>query len=484
MSSVRKFISHFSQFFVGSSLSVLVGLVSFPILTRILSQEEYGILGLMSTTMLIAVAASKAGLSNAILRFYSEYSSTSEPRTIFSSTILLRGLLLSGITVVLYFLGLPLLFNASKIDPRFLSCFKIMSVYVFIRPMNIIVLNVLNARGNTLFLNSVNLAERILSVGLSLCLFLFLFRSLDGYFIGEAAAEVLIGVSLFYWFFSQFKIDLKKVSKSLTIKLAKFGAPLLFSELLYLLLSYFDRYMILWYLGLASVGVYSVGYNLAVYVSNSITLSLSYAIVPIYVDIYEKNGREETQRFLGKSLDYLVTAIIPVCVGFYAVCGDLMVLLASSKYEGAAGFSPVVLVGTLVLGMNRIYNAGLYLNGKTMIILYIMCGALCTNILANLFFIPRWGIAGAAYTTLIACVVSAVATIVFSFRFISVKLSWGNAVYQSAISCIMFTVLKEIRVEDAWYRLFTKFGVGVLIVVLGVLAKERFFAGRSKKVRV
>jgi len=74
MTPIRKLFSHFLHFFSGNALTVLLGLISFPILTRMLTREEYGILGLVSTTMLVLVALAKAGLSDGIIRYYKEYS--------------------------------------------------------------------------------------------------------------------------------------------------------------------------------------------------------------------------------------------------------------------------------------------------------------------------------------------------------------------------------------------------------------------------
>ena len=69
MSPFRKFIKQFSHFFTGMVLGQLFGLITFPILTRVLTKEQYGILGLVSTTMLVGVAIGKAGLSDGVIRF-------------------------------------------------------------------------------------------------------------------------------------------------------------------------------------------------------------------------------------------------------------------------------------------------------------------------------------------------------------------------------------------------------------------------------
>ena len=74
MSPFRRFIKQFGHFFAGLGLVQLFGFLTFPILTRALTKEQYGVMSLVTTTMMLAVAVSKAGLSNGIIRFYKDYS--------------------------------------------------------------------------------------------------------------------------------------------------------------------------------------------------------------------------------------------------------------------------------------------------------------------------------------------------------------------------------------------------------------------------
>jgi len=161
MSPIKKFFTQFSHFITGSGLSLLLGLVTFPILTRFLTQEQYGVLGLVTTTMLFLVTVSKAGLSNGIIRFYQEFDGSENNRTIFTSTVLIRGLLLSAIIVALYLLFFPMVSEYLGMSKKIIFCFMIMSFYLFIRPLNIIVLNLLRVNGKTLFMNVLKGVETI-----------------------------------------------------------------------------------------------------------------------------------------------------------------------------------------------------------------------------------------------------------------------------------------------------------------------------------
>lgn len=482
MSFLKKFFIQFSHFFTANILAVLLGLITFPILTRILTKEQYGVLGLVTTTMLISVAIAKAGLSEGIIRFYKEYSKVPEQLTVFSSTVLVRGVVLALLTVLLYIVLFPVINQYLHIDKKYNICFMIMGIYLFIRPLNIIVYNFLRVNDRTLFLNIVGLFEKIISIGLSLFLLLYVIHELYGYFIGIILAEFAASIVLFYWFFTNYKITFGKASQNLTVTLIKFGIPLLFSELFFLLLSYSDRYMIVFYHGEATLGLYSVGYNLAMYIANIIMFALSYTIVPIYVEIYGKEGRKKTEEFLQRCMYYLLIAVIPICFGYLAVSKDLFITLASEKYAAAATFSPLILIGSLLLGLNTVFNAGLYLKKKSMTMLTIMLLAVILNITMNLILLPKYGVMGAAVSALVTCIIGSILSISLSYRYIAVKVDIKTVLYYLTLSGIMFFVVKQIEISPVWMNLMIKVAAGCLIIGIGVLYREHEIVEKIKKI--
>lgn len=451
----------------------MIGLVTFPIITRLLTRDQYGIMALITITMFLAVAIAKAGLSDGIIRFYKEYSDTPERMSVFTSTVFFRGLLFSAIATAIYLGALPFLEASLHIEGKYTICFIIVSVQLFVRPINIIFLNLLRVQEKTMFYNAINIVGRLVSFGASILLLVYVIGEFYGYFVGIVLAEVITFIVLFYWFLSNFKLHMKDVSSGLAVNLVKFGYPLLITELSYLLLSYVDRYMIAAYKGGDILGLYSVGYNLASYVGETVTFSLSYAIVPLYVSLYAKEGKENTEEFLSKCMHYLLMAIIPIFFGYYLVSKDVFITLASTKYTEAASFSPIILLGTMFLGLNSILNAGLYLKKMSRSILFIMLTALAINVAMNIYLIPRYGVFGAAVATLVACVATTMLTIFLSSKHIKVKIDVKVVLYYLCLSGGMLLLLSRLSMSVIWQDLLVKMLLGSLIVISGILFRER-----------
>lgn len=450
----------------------LFSFITFPIFTRVLTKEQYGILGLITTIMFFGIAVAKAGLSDGIIRFYQEYSGNPEKKSEFASTVLSRGFVLSGFTSLAYVLLFLIFQNRLEINKVYVPCFMIMALYLFINPLNIIVSRFLRVNDRTVLINVLDIVGRSLGVGLSLIFLIYLFRGLHGYFIGVVTAEMIMAVILFYWFFKNYRITPSLISGELHLKMIKFGVPLFLSELAFLLENYSDRFLVVAFLGEEALGTYTVGESIAMYIANIVIFSLSYAMVPISVQVYGEEGREKTEIFMQKCLKYLLIAILPMWFGYVAVSKELITMLASEKYAVAATFSPLILLASFVGTLNVVFGAGFYLKKKTMLMFLIEFSSIPINIGMNLILIKRLEFIGASISGLVSIIVSTTLMIVVSRRHFKIGIEVGNVLYYIGVSCIMFLVVTQINTGVIWMNLVLKVMAGAMLVGLAILFKE------------
>src|SRR3546814_18253163 len=62
--------THYLRYSSANLMVLLAGFVSFPVLTRLLDNTQYGILGYFETWVMLAVAIAKLGAQHSIIRFY------------------------------------------------------------------------------------------------------------------------------------------------------------------------------------------------------------------------------------------------------------------------------------------------------------------------------------------------------------------------------------------------------------------------------
>ncbi|TXC66421.1 lipopolysaccharide biosynthesis protein [Piscinibacter aquaticus] len=142
------FSKHLSYYTLASVLVTLASVVSFPLLTRLLSVEEYGVMNLVSSALAILVGVAKLGLGNAALRFYSEVRAGKHGVDMngYASTVVV-GMGALGLVVTLGWLAATLLIPATWWnDPLVAPLMAFTSVLVLVRVLESALLNQIRAQ--------------------------------------------------------------------------------------------------------------------------------------------------------------------------------------------------------------------------------------------------------------------------------------------------------------------------------------------------
>lgn len=85
---------------------------------------------------------------------------------------------------------------------------------------------------------------------------------------------------------------------------------------------------------------------------------------------------------------------VPGIILFSFFGGDIMILMALSKYEAARDILPYLVVPLILHGAITIYTAGLFIHKKNHLVLYFTLGAGTLNLILNIILIPIMGMVG------------------------------------------------------------------------------------------
>jgi O-antigen/teichoic acid export membrane protein len=436
--------------------------ITFPILTRVLPIKEYGYLALVSSSILLAVNLSKFGLNHSAVRFYEEFRTSTDKKSIaeYYSTLFIFPIVI-GLIVGLFFLSLPR--TMLDIDINIVKLLSFVAVLIPVRASFNLFLSFLRAEQRTKFYNFFNVISRYGSTLLSIGVLVYLINSLYGFYIGVIIAEL---TSLFFAIFiliKNKKIYLTNFSIGFLKESIRYGFPLFAYEIVSTLLSYSDRFLIQYYLNSEFLATYTVGSNCSTYISDLFIVPLRIAIIPIYIEIWVNRGEEATKQFLSKILKYFLLLALPIIFGIISIKKDIITILASTKYIQSHEIIPYIITGSMIYGTNCIFAAGIYIYKKTFMLTFSVCFACFLNIVLNIFLIPNYGILGAAISTLIAYLILITINLVFSFRSLKFKIEYHSLLSYTFFASIMFLIINNIAVSSQWINLFLKIGSGVLI---------------------
>ena len=395
--------THYVRYTIGNVLVMVAGFVSYPVMTRLLSYSEFGIFGYVDTWLLILAGVFKLGGQHAILRFYPHRGGAEALARFGSNFVLLPALCSVG----LWLLALIAFGVYSALIAEARSTIGWLMLAMLLPTMWIsFVSAVLSAEERSELNVRVNVCWRWLEVCAILPIIYFLARSADGVYVGRLIAAVLVATALLIWLWRRLPMRWRDHDTAEWWAGVRYGIPMMANELSSVLLSFVDRLMLRHLMGaFAPVGVYTVGYNLAMTINSLIQSALFVSFTQVSVRQYETEGAAAVVRTKHAVLHVLVYVMAAAIVGLIIAGGDALVFMAgSAKAESAPVF---VLIGITYLlnGLMGICSAGLMLHKRAGTIFATTAGATVLNVLLNLFWIPAYGVMGAVWATLISFLV-------------------------------------------------------------------------------
>lgn len=464
MSQMKSLLVKASHYFVGNGLSMLSGLISYPVFTRVLGSESYGLMGLVSSVMLCTVALAKLGVQNSIVRFHAEAQKEGTLKDL-ASTYMTYGLAVGGLVAALQALAALGLGAQGGSEASLALVLLITAPLVLVRALSSFGMNFIRAEEKTRTYNALDVGVRYLSLGLALLFVVSLQMGVEGFFVGISLAEgvVLAAVLWVTWKITRFSV--RKPNPGILRQALVFGFPLLAFELTNIVLSFGDRVLILNFLDDEALGHYTAAYNLGDTLQKFLMFPIALSIQPVYTRLWSEKGPEETSAFLGRSSAFFFLLICPSIAGVFAVYEPLLLLLAGEEYRTGASVLPMVFAGCVIYGGYSVLGAGLFLYKQTLKMSVIVGLGCVLNLGLNAVLIPLFGVQGAAAATLIACVALAIALGGVSMRLLPIKIAWGYGARVFLMSALMYAAVFWIDCGEPLWTLMARVALGAVVFV-------------------
>ncbi len=469
MAAVGMF-QHLRNYASAGIFSAVVGLVSFPVLTRNLSVAEYGIVGLITSSLTLCIAVGKLGVQHAVIRFFAQIKNGNIDFTVgqMNSTVSMIFFgFASGATVLWLLSGffvLPGMLQYENIP----SLFLLASFIVFIRLLGSGVLNFLRAQQRSA---DVALSQSIARfLNLTLILVILFAGDLNPWTV-ISCLLVAESIGVFYaaWqYWPDFQFRFKDVSFKLGKAMLIYGLPLMMLESLGLVLRLSDRYLIEGMLGVSALGQYSASYNLTSYIDVIILAALMQAVKPAYMQMWESQGKLPTQQFLSGGFRMYMVIGIPFIAMFSITSPYLLGFLAGDKYSPGTVIIPYVAVSFWLEGAMHFLAAGLYIFKHTRLLMIWSLVATVINLVLNVLLIPRFGITGAAVVTIISYVIFMIGVTGSAFRYVTFPVKLKGPAVMSLASVVVFALLSAVDLHSDLANFIGKgmVGTGVLLLLI------------------
>ncbi len=393
---IKKSFKHTLVYGLGNIATKLVGFVLVPLYTKNLSVAEYGVLGILETTLLIGVQVLDLGQRNGLMRFFTQKQEGVERKQYFFTFftfLCFAGLVWGGLT----YLSAPALASFFKESDIFLIYFRLLAGVTFLRILNNFFLSWLRIQERAGHYVFMNLFRLVTILGLNVYFVAYAHAAVKGIMIGFLAAEIVLFFILLPQMLSNmaFHFSTKDIRQSLG-----FGFPLIFTSLAGMLLTVGNRYVLKLLTDYHEVGLYNLGHKVGSLFNVLLIQSFSLGLLPL---IYKAYGEPGDRRYYSKMLTYFGFVLVwsGLALGLYST--ELIHRFAlNSDYWPATSIVPIIILAYVFSGGNWLVSLSMYLTEKTQVVAWNNIIAVIVSLGLNFLLIPFFGMAGAAWAMLIS----------------------------------------------------------------------------------
>lgn len=375
----------------GSVILQGITFITLPIFSRILGSSQFGYYsvfmsweGIFSVLLALGINTS---IGAGVYYYANEYKS-------FRSNILFFNIIVAFFSVLIYLL------LYSKINVLLDYNFNIY-VALFIVSFSV---NVIGSFTSVLIFEKKALLNFILSVFLSISnvilslIFIVYFprenlyeSRVYGYLVSYFTATIIIIIC--YFAKNRFRIDTKYLKYGIY-----FGLPVVFHQLSHYVLGQSDRIMMQKMSVLDSeIGIYSLFYTFCG-VIRILLNAFNTSFGPYYADYINANDKDS---MVSKSKNYIELFTI-ICIGFLMLSREVSYIMADEEFYGGINLIPIITISAYFTFLYQFAVNYEFFYRRTKIIASGTIGAAIVNIILNVVFIRKFGMYGAAYSTLIS----------------------------------------------------------------------------------
>ena len=266
---------------------------------------------------------------------------------------------------------------------------------------------------------------------------------------------------------------------------AAYGLPVSMSLILALVLATTDRFLLAAYLNESSVGVYHAGYSLANRTLDVMFIWLGMAGGPAAIAAFERGGHAGLRDAAREQASFMLALTLPASVGLALVARPLADLMVGPGLrDGAAQVTPWIAASALLSGLTTYYfHTAFTLARRTKLLLIAMAVPALSNVVLNWLLIPRIGLGGALWATLISYALGMAASWALGRRALALPIPWATLARSGGATLAMALAVLCIPAFGGFWELAAKAVAGA--AVYGVLAFALDICGvRSRGLRL
>jgi O-antigen/teichoic acid export membrane protein len=445
----------------GHILARSISFLLLPLYTNVFTARDYGVVSLAYAFMGFMAVALHYGLDAALMKWY--VPADKEHRTRYLTTAYASYLITTG-SFVAIMVGLRQLLAPALLGedyPRYiiyiagiLACDVLWYVPLLVlrseeRPLTYVIFSLLNVAG---------------SLSLNLLLVLKYHMGVQGVLLSNLimSGSLVVLTAPVLWR----RLVPRDLSLKIWQQLMRFGLPFLPAGIFAMMMELADRYILRALTDIATVGIYSAGYKLGMFMLLVVS-GFNMGWHPFFL---KQEESPETRRLFARVASYLLAAL-----GFIWILMTIWVPrlvrmdLGSFTFYGpefwsGVGIVPLIALGYLFDAAYLLQLPGVFRLGQSNWIAVTRGTGALSNILLNFILIPYLGVTGAALATCCSFLLMAVFFYFVNRRLYPLPYEWGRLLRIALLMATIYALYQLLGANVLWDAVLTiLFPLGLLL---------------------
>lgn len=411
---------------IGTGTNALLGLLTIPIITHIVSPEDYGKFSLLQTYISILVALSLLGLEQAYVRYYYKETSICYKSELSKKTIFLPTIISFAITLFLLVFGRHYL-PVDSVECIIMGSCVIVTVIETITRMNV------RLEQTPLLYSLLLIIHRIAYALIAIILILhFRISAVASLLFATCISLVII---IIIALIAKKDIWFNKTSVGLSVsitELLKYSSPFIFASIANWIFNATGKLSLQHYSTFKEIGYYAAAGNI-VSIITILQTTFSVIWVPLAIEHFEKAPEEKS--FFIKSNDIITLSM--VLVGALVVLfKDVFGTILGGNYTMATYIFPCLILHPVLFTISETTVYGINFYNKTFWHIIITISCCISSIILNLTLTPTYGAKGAAISCGASYLVFIILRTIISNKYFKVKFNF----YKMTLSIILLVL--------------------------------------------
>jgi len=256
--------------------------------------------------------------------------------------------------------------------------------------------------------------------------------------------------------------------------LLRFGVFVVMGNSMYMLFYNIDRILIGRYINEDAVGIYGVASTLASLVP-LIPSAIQLVTGPTIANYWGRGEVKSIETLVNRTMKYSAMLIVPISLAAIFLSEDLISIIFGEEYISGT-FSLQILLAGFVLG-STFTSVGTALSMTRWVHMGFIIGLVqvLMNTALGVVMVPKWGMSGAATSTMICAALGTLLNAYFVQRFIRISIDWRWFARFALVCALVFAGSLALSVIVNQY-LCLVIGVAVLVFIIAryfITAEDR-----------